>query len=225
MRPHVIVHNTVSLDGSIDGFEVDLGLHYGLAAELATQATLVGSGSARKSFELFGPAPEETEADRRPPTGREGKPLWFIPDSGGSLNGRLHAFRRFEECRDCVVLVSERTPAGYLDYLESRGYAHHCLGQDRVDLARGVELVAERYGVERLLVDSGPSLVSALLSRGLVDQLSLIIVPTVTGRSGRRLFDAVEAPVGLQLVQRREEQGCQVLLFDVRGRAEPSLAE
>jgi riboflavin biosynthesis pyrimidine reductase len=67
--------------------------------------------------------------------------------------------------------------------------------------------------------------VSALLSRGLVDQLSLIIVPTVTGRSGRRLFDAVEAPVGLQLVQRREEQGCQVLLFDVRGRAEPSLAE
>lgn len=224
MRPFVVAHNTVSLDGSIDGFEIDLGLHYGVAAELGTQATLVGSGTARASFELFGPAPEETEADRSPPTGREGKPLWFIPDSRGTLNGRLHAFRRFEGCRDVVVLLSESSPAEYLDYLESRGYAHHRIGEDRVDLAKALELVAEKHGVERMLVDSGPGLVGALTSRGLVDQLSLVIAPAVAGRSGRRLFDALEAPVTLQLARRREEQGWLVLLYDVRGRPEPSLA-
>ena len=43
MRPEVIVHNTVGLEGSVAGFEVDLGLHYEVAGTFGAQATLIGS--------------------------------------------------------------------------------------------------------------------------------------------------------------------------------------
>lgn len=217
MRPHVVVHNTVSLDGSIDGFEIDLYLHYGLVPALGTDATLVGSKTSRTGIELFGELTEETAEDRRRPDdpARQDKPLWFVPDSGGILQGYLHALRRSEFCRDVVVFASRRTPAAYLEYLRERDYDHHVLGEERVDLAAALELIGDRYGARRVLVDSGPELVGALFARGLVDQLSLAVAPAIAGAGGRRLFGGLGSPVPLTLVRQGEQQGHVTLLYDV----------
>jgi len=40
VRPRVVIHNAVSLNGVLSGFEIDLGLHYRLAGRLGCDATL-----------------------------------------------------------------------------------------------------------------------------------------------------------------------------------------
>ena len=44
-RPTVIIHNTISLDGRLTGFPVDVGLYYQLAAGIPHDAVLSGSGT------------------------------------------------------------------------------------------------------------------------------------------------------------------------------------
>lgn len=45
MLPRVILHNSVSVDGRIDWFEGDIGLHYELATQWQADVHLVGSDS------------------------------------------------------------------------------------------------------------------------------------------------------------------------------------
>jgi Pyrimidine reductase, riboflavin biosynthesis len=123
MLPRVIVHNSVSLDGSLTGFDVNLPLHYQIAAGFCADLILVGSHTARTGIDIFlQEIPQETEKDRRKPV-REG-PLWVIIDTHGRLNGLLHIFRQMEYCRDVCILVSRTTPPEFLRYLQEREYDH-----------------------------------------------------------------------------------------------------
>ena len=68
MTAKLVMHNQVSLDGAITGFEVNLELHYRLVAGYAPGLMLVGSVTAQTGIETFaGPVPREEDADRRRP--------------------------------------------------------------------------------------------------------------------------------------------------------------
>jgi 2,5-diamino-6-(ribosylamino)-4(3H)-pyrimidinone 5'-phosphate reductase len=54
-------------------------------------------------------------------------------------------------------------------------------GEERVDLAAVLALLAEREAAEVVRVDSGGVLNGALLDAGLVDELSLLVHPCVVG--------------------------------------------
>jgi hypothetical protein len=40
MRPEIIIHNSISLHGSLTGFMPDMGLHYKIAGDLNTAGML-----------------------------------------------------------------------------------------------------------------------------------------------------------------------------------------
>jgi riboflavin biosynthesis pyrimidine reductase len=66
------------------------------------------------------------------------------------------------------------------------------------DLAEHVaELTADTLG--DVVVHGSATLVHALLDKGLVDELRLMVFPTILG-NGRKLFGQTGAPVTLQLV-------------------------
>lgn len=44
-KPEVIMHNSVSLDGRVTGFGVDMGLHYGIVGSYGADAYCAGSNS------------------------------------------------------------------------------------------------------------------------------------------------------------------------------------
>jgi 2,5-diamino-6-(ribosylamino)-4(3H)-pyrimidinone 5'-phosphate reductase len=46
MLPKVIVYNSVSVDGAIKDFDVDIALHYEVLGKLGADALLVGSNTA-----------------------------------------------------------------------------------------------------------------------------------------------------------------------------------
>lgn len=203
-RPAVVVHLSTALDGAVTGFSPDLGVHYAAAATLGCDGHLVGSMTLLTGLQADGAA-EESDAPDEPPVGREAAPYWFLVDSTGRLQGRLHAARAFPGLRDVVLLVARSTPKEYRRYLADRRYLSLEAGEARVDLAEALRRIGAQFGVRRLMVDSGPGLTRALLDAGLVDEVSLLLHPLVVGTTGRRAFEgAAGAAFHLEGEQRLE---------------------
>jgi 2,5-diamino-6-(ribosylamino)-4(3H)-pyrimidinone 5'-phosphate reductase len=136
--------------------------------------------------------PEEEPSDRVKPDRDHALPWWVIVDTGGSLKGLLHVGRQFELCRDVMVVVSNATPHDYLTYLEERNYITITSGPVKADFGKVFRILSKDYGVKTILVDSGSVLNSILLGRGLIDELSIIITPCLTGNRTQKLFDSLE---------------------------------
>ena len=119
MLPKVIVHNSISIDGSLINFEVNMPLHYKIAGGFKADIHLVGSNTAKTGIDLFlKEIPKETQDDFKKPN-KEGI-LWAIPDTKGKLNGLLHVLRQTEYCKGVLVLISEKTSKEYIEYLKER---------------------------------------------------------------------------------------------------------
>ncbi|OPX79691.1 MAG: 2,5-diamino-6-ribosylamino-4(3H)-pyrimidinone 5'-phosphate reductase [Methanosaeta sp. PtaB.Bin039] len=190
MLPRVVLHNAVSVDGRIDGFSPDLALFYHLAASFEEDVTLAGSQTILRALdqapEIEGPS---TTADTDLPGSR---PLLAVPDSRGRVR-RWGALRRWPYWRGMVALVSQSADQAYLDYLLSEGVEWVVAGEDRVDLTAALQELNRRYGARVVRVDSGGSLNGALLERGLVDEVSLLVHPgLVGGSSPKTIFQGRE---------------------------------
>jgi 2,5-diamino-6-(ribosylamino)-4(3H)-pyrimidinone 5'-phosphate reductase len=90
--------------------------------------------------------------------------------------------------RDAVALVSLATPEEYLTYLEAEGVEFILTGEDQVDLQAALEALYCRHGVRTVRVDSGGTLNGVLLREGLVDEISLLIDPSLVGGKSPRSF-------------------------------------
>jgi 2,5-diamino-6-(ribosylamino)-4(3H)-pyrimidinone 5'-phosphate reductase len=200
MLPKVIIHNSVSLDGSLTGFEPNMGLHYQIAGNYKPDAHLIGSNTVKVGVELYGEGvPSEERKDFEKPKRAKSFPLWVIPDTAGTLKGLLHTCRRFEFCRDVVVLVSEETPESYLAHLRKRNYDYHVVGKRHVDLKLALELLAEKYKVKTALADTGRILSNLLLEQGLASELSLLIHPVIVGKEAYPIFGNIDKSINLRL--------------------------
>lgn len=193
MHPGVIIHNSVSLDHAVTGFEVDLGQHYGTLLAFEPEAVLVGSTTAKTGIEIFMDITlPEAEADRYRPEVRadDRRPICVIVDSMGVLKGLLHFYRNMEHTKDVVVLVSETTPEEYLDYLREREYPFIRCGGNRVDLRGALRELGEQFRVSRVVSDSGPELNNVIIREGLAGTISLIVHPVIAGEVEKKLFDS-----------------------------------
>jgi 2,5-diamino-6-(ribosylamino)-4(3H)-pyrimidinone 5'-phosphate reductase len=123
-----------------------------------------------------------------------------------------------------VVLVSRATPPQYLEYLMRRGIEHLVTGENRVDLSVALNQLHLRYGVQSIRTDCGGSLNGALLAAGLVDELAVIVNPSVAAIPGSTCFVdlpyAIPAGLRLTLVEleaERQERGARVAGFTGSG--------
>ena len=201
MLPYVVVHNEMSLDARMDGLDVDMGRFYELAGTWHEDCTLVGSET------LLAGMPELAVADE--PVGTESAegghggggaspnaPLLAAVDSHGRLPG-IGLLRDQPYWRDVIALCSNSTSPAHLESLRAAGVATIVAGEERVDLRRALEELADRYAVRIVRVDAGGALVGALLREGLVNEVSVIVEPRlVGGESHRWLVRAGDAGPG-----------------------------
>lgn len=202
-RPHVIIHASMSVDGATTGFLPHLGQHYGVAASFNAQANLIGSATMLSGLQHSSrePSPDPgPELDRPRRADDDSLPYWVIVDSHGHLMGRLHELRAFPMVREVVVLTSHQTPEHYRIYLNERGYPHYTSGDDHVYLRAALAWLRAAFGIETVLVDSGPILSCTLLDHGLINEISLLVQPVAVGSSGRRLFESSPNTTGLELI-------------------------
>jgi 2,5-diamino-6-(ribosylamino)-4(3H)-pyrimidinone 5'-phosphate reductase len=207
MLPKVVIHNSISLDGSTTGFDANLEVHYGIMGSYEPDAMIVGSNTAKTGTEFFcQKIPPEEESDFKKPEIKpdDTRAYWMIADSRGILEGLMHVFRRSEYSKDVIVLVSDKTPEPYINYLKERNYDFIRAGLDRVDIRKALEIANERYGFKLVVSDSGGILNSILLEQGLVEEISLVLTPEIVGKNGTNLFRGIEKS-GIQLELIRNE--------------------
>ncbi|MFP4622106.1 MAG: dihydrofolate reductase family protein [Bacteroidales bacterium] len=187
LLPKIILHNTISLDGSLRGFEADLNMHYSIASSLKVDAYLVGSQTILDASEEI-PQETENEAKERIYDPQDIRPFWIVVDSRSRLKGVLHFYRKMEYIKDIIVLVSNSTPKDYLRYLKEKGYPHVKAGKDKVDFFEAFQILKDEYWINTILTDTGPTLNNILLQQNLADEISLIVAPYILARSQPRIF-------------------------------------
>jgi 2,5-diamino-6-(ribosylamino)-4(3H)-pyrimidinone 5'-phosphate reductase len=214
---HVVVHNSVSADGRVDGFEADIGLHYEVAASFGADVHLAGS----ETILAAGLETDAAGADGEPPRDdpEDGRSLLVVVDSRGRVRC-WDALRQAPYWRDrMVALGSQATPGDYLDHLAARHVDRIIAGDRHVDLREALAVLERTYDAARVLVDSGGTLNGALLAAGLVDEVSLLVHPRlVDGAQRGSMYRSSEAADGVVLrlatVERRAG-GIVWLRYDV----------
>ncbi|WP_345510307.1 dihydrofolate reductase family protein [Phytohabitans houttuyneae] len=180
MRPYVVAHVAVSVEGATDGFAPDLAQFYGLAATWSEDVTLVGADTIL--------AQEPALAATPGPGPAPGGPLLAVVDSQARVQ-QWAALRDAGHWSGVLALYAASTPprpAG-ADVTEL------VTGDDRVDLSATLSTLADR-GARVVRVDSGGTLIGALLHRGLLDELSLLVHPVLAGAAGTRHWHGAAPP-------------------------------
>ncbi|WP_145809028.1 dihydrofolate reductase family protein [Kribbella amoyensis] len=184
MRPHVVAHLAVSVDGATTGFAVDLARFYALATLWQEDVTLVGSDTILAQEPALISAPQ--------PGPRQEGPLLAVVDGRARVR-EWDRLRRLGHWSDVLALYADQSPARPPD----SATAELVTGYEHVDLAEVLEKLAARRDAQVVRVDSGGTLVGVLLELGLVDEVSLLVHPVVVG-AGRRWFGAFGGRLGLR---------------------------
>jgi riboflavin biosynthesis pyrimidine reductase len=81
-----------------------------------------------------------------------------------------------------VEVLTETVSDDYLAYLQSIQVSYMFGGKIDIDLAHVVQTLADELGSKRLIVEGGPHVSGAFVNAGLVDEVSVLILPLVDGR-------------------------------------------
>jgi len=217
MKPYVICHMVCSVDGRTRGsawrpssartaspFE---RLH----EELKGDAWLVGrvtgkEFSKRDSY----PAQASRTWPRQSWIAKSGAAAYgIVLDAQGKI-----AWGRSDIGGDPIVAVlTEQVSDAHLDGLRSEGISYIFAGKDRLDLALALETLNRELGIKRLLLEGGGRANGAFLRAGLVDELSVAIMPAVDGASGAScIFDAGSDEAGVAApLQAMSLKSCQTI--------------
>ena len=191
MHPKIILHNQISLDGSLTKFSVNMQLHYQILGTFKADAHLIGSNTAKSGLEQFlEEIPPETPRDKKPPILKpdDSRPYWVLIDSHAQMYKLLHIFRQFDYCKDLIVLITPNTPQKYQTYLQKRKYNTIVSGNNHIDFPQIIQKLYQDYQIKTIITDTGPTLNSVLLSQRLLDEISLIIAPEIVGNKPLNLF-------------------------------------
>jgi 2,5-diamino-6-(ribosylamino)-4(3H)-pyrimidinone 5'-phosphate reductase len=184
MRPHILVNAAMTVDGKIDtvarrGAKISTPEDWERVDRLraASDAIMVGGRTLLVEDPRLSVKSLSLMAERV----KLGKPE--TPMKVGVVScAELPPNSRFlhEGNGKVLLLTTQRTPAEQVARLEDEGAEVVVLGEERVDLAAGMNLLHQR-GVRRLMVEGGGTLISELFRLGLVDELHLYLAPLIFG--------------------------------------------
>lgn len=198
MKPHVICHMASSLDGRIlphrwapsdahsHATYEDLHVRLGGGSWIVGRVTGAEFAKGKAYPEQSNEAIERTtwlpnkEADAYGIViDAHGKIAWGRSDVGGD---------------PIVVVLTERVSNAYLAGLRADGVGYIFAGQDELDLRQALTTLSKELGLDRFLLEGGGHLNGAFLRAGLVDEVSLMLVPAIDGIAGApAIFDGPAA--------------------------------
>lgn len=219
-RPRVICHMLASIDGRIvvDDWPLadeERGQYEAVHASYAADGWLCGRLTMERHFaagrrddravleEYDGPSRDDYRAPGAYATfafafDPWGRLVWESGDVGGD---------------HLVAVLTHRVSDEYLAALRARGVSYLLAGEraGEIDATLALEKIGARFGVRTLMLEGGGGINGNLLRAGLVDEISLLVVPVADGRVGSAtLFDIAEGDVSphrlmLEAVERRGE--------------------
>jgi len=197
MIPKVILYNSVSLDGRLDGFKISKKIYNEIKSEINVDAVIMDVST----FEIrFNVSSKETE-------NKNSNQLIVVPDNNGNINWKN--IIEISNLKNILILCSRSTSQEYLNYLEKSYINHMIIGYDDVNWATALEELNTQFGVKTILVQADGSLNGKLLRDDLVEEIYVLLHPTlVGGNSPDSLYVAPDIssddlPLDLRLLEMR----------------------
>lgn len=186
MKPKVIIYNAISVDGRTQGFAIDMGLFYSLAQQWGEHVSLVGCDTLLNAPDDIPKDDEHSPVPMVTPSADDGRPILVVSDSRGRLK-TWHYWRRQPYWKDFISLCTQRTPSEHLAYLTHNGIKSIEAGAYHVDFRQVLDKL-NTFGGTIVRVDSGGTLNGILLRARLVDELHLLLHPTLVGGTSQKTF-------------------------------------
>ncbi len=213
-RPYVVANFIASADGkaTAEGRTAPLGSPGDRAAFhlLRTEVDAVLAGTRTMFIENYGPLAKEPRlSELRVRAGRGPQPLGVVISRSGTVPFDIPLFA------DAASHVAVYTPAS-TDIPETAAKVTvHELPEGDEGLAEIMRSLRVDHGVRSLLCEGGPSLFSALLLDGLVDELFLTLAPKLVGGDGMTITTGrpLDELADLRLVAALEQDGMLFLRY------------
>jgi riboflavin biosynthesis pyrimidine reductase len=217
MKPYLVCHMVASIDGRIlqsrwrprtresgDLFE---RLHVRLGGDAWVVGRVTGQEFAKaKAY--------HAHTDRT-----YGREAWLPRRDAEAYGVVLDAHGRIAWGRSdiggdpIVVVLTEQVSDAHLAGLRQDGVSYFFAGERELDLSAALEFLNRELGVKRLLVEGGGGNNGAFLRAGLIDEISLALVPSVDGAKGApSVFDSTDRESELRApVEQMSLESCEVL--------------
>lgn len=219
-RPRVICHMATSIDGRIvvDGWSASAaavvrGEYERVHASYEADGWICG----RVTMEPFAGALRPEIDVARHHNGSAAREDFSAPGDFESFafavdpSGRLAWETNDIDGDHVVAILSARVSDEYLAFLRRRGISYLIAGERNVDLRLAMEKIGGRFGVKTLMLEGGGKINGGMLAAGLIDEVSVLVAPTVDGRTDTpALFDfggdtVVRPRLALEHVEQRAD--------------------
>jgi len=194
MKPYVVCHMVTSADGRIlprrwtqspDGTRDEWTAAYGALHEtLEAGGWIVGRVTMAEMCKAAPHPPRNAPEPPRPHHfARRGAKVYAI---ALDPSGKLHFDRAEIDGDPIVVALGGEVANAHLAELVADGVSYLVSERDEIDLAGLLQTLGDELGIERLALEGGGGINGAFFAAGLVDELSLLIAPTLDGQTGSR---------------------------------------
>lgn len=222
MKPEIACYMMMSLDGRIDcAMTAQLrgnDDYYSTLADLNLPTTLSGRRTAASELASGTFTPHDPT-----PYGKDGfhvatkAPGYeVVVDSRGTLLWP----RETSTTKPHLIITSQQVSSEYLHYLDEQNISWIVTGAERTDLVAAVDVLAREFGVRRMGVVGGPTINTAFLNAGLLDEIDILVGPGIDGRAnmpsvfeGRK--DSSPLPLTLKDVKTFRSSGAVLLRYSL----------
>ncbi|OIK12664.1 hypothetical protein BIV60_16050 [Bacillus sp. MUM 116] len=197
-RPYIICHMATSLDGKINGdyLKMERAAYFSdeyekIHGRYGCNAWMCGRITMEEHF-TFGHKLDLNE-DNIPTIPRtdyiankDAKSYAIAVDPSGKLGWTKNYISEWNDnrTRDHIVeVLTEQVSDAYLAYLKKIGISYIFGGKERLNFTVVVEKLKNLFSIDKLMLEGGGYLNGSFLNEGLIDELSLILVPIADGAS------------------------------------------
>ena len=189
-RPYVIVNMVSSVDGrtALEGKTAGLGSRIDRRTmrtlRSKADAVMIGAGTLRAEKLSLGLDPKEGVP----------QPLAIIVTDTGNIPLEDHLVAA--EDQEVLIVLSDRVPYGVVERLRELAQIMRTPADSTgaVDLDRALQALKAERGLGVLVVEGGPSLNHAMISRNLVDELFLTVAPELLGGTAAQTLTLLRGP-------------------------------
>ena len=220
-RPYIICHMASSVNGRIipenwgEALDQFGGLYEDCHNSYDSQAWMVGRVTMEKDF---------TEG-KQPDVVKAASPIARAPFFGNKQatsfaiavdpKGKLGWYENEIEGDHIIEILTESVSDGYLQYLQSKNISYLFAGKDSLDFPLALSQLYDLFNIKTLMLEGGGNINGSLLNEGLIDELSLLILPIVDGTPNSATTFDVSAHLPQKVAQQLKLINVQKLDHDV----------
>ncbi|EEF59541.1 RibD family protein [Pedosphaera parvula] len=218
MKPYLICHMMPSVDGRIVGDRWKItggykeyertGASFKTDGWMCGRVTMEGyAGKASFSGKAVGRnIPRE---DFIAP--HKGKSYAVALDPSGRLNWKSNHI----DADHIVEILAEKVSDSYLEFLQKKNISYIFGGKTQIDLKRVLEKLGKYFQIKKLLLEGGGKINGSFLAAGLIDELSLLLMPVADGTIGTASLFDIETPSRKKSVSRLKLLATKKLTSDI----------